>query len=253
MSPVRCHMEEPQFQDRYFNPNADLPYGVAPDDVADAIRDFYTFYTELNGFLLESGFGRIESILRANNALSDFIGNVVTEAVADQSDALIHNQKPDGFPDLLPVENEAYAEQGYEVHHGDEGIETKCSKSNGGWQAHNNEKAWFIVFRYERGDPEESIEEMAPIQFTQVLAGNLDEDDWSHSGRSEGSRRTITSSIISSGMYKLRSNPIYQDPEAITGRGEELIEYQQLQTEFDPVFAEENPEYVTEQQQLGDL
>jgi hypothetical protein len=94
---------------------------------------------------------------------------------------------------------------------------------------------------------------MAPLQFTQVLAGNLDEDDWSHSGRSEESRRTITSSIIASGMHKLRSNPIYQDPDAITGRGEELVHYQQQQAGFDPVFAEENSEYVTEQTELGEV
>lgn len=144
-------MEQPKFKERYFNPDAELPYGAEPENVADAIDEFYTFYSELNEFLLNSGFGRIESILRANNALSDFIGNVVTEAVADQSDALIHNQKPDGFPDLLPVNKAEYAEQDYEVHHGTEGIETKCSKSSGGWQAHNNEEAWFIVFRYERG------------------------------------------------------------------------------------------------------
>jgi hypothetical protein len=246
-------VRQPEFQERCFNPNAELPYGAEPEDVADAIKEFYTFYSELNEFLLESGFGRIESILRANNALSDFVGNVVTEAVADQSDALIHNQKPDGFPDLLPVNGDEYAEQDYEVHHGDDGIETKCSKSNGGWQAHNNEEAWFIVFRYERGDPDEVVEDMAPLQFTQVLAGNLDEDDWSHSGRSEESRRTITSSIIASGMHKLRSNPIYQDPDAITGRGEELVHYQQQQAGFDPVFAEENSEYVTEQTELGEV
>ena len=157
-------MQQPEFQERYFDPSAELPYGAGPEDVADAIKEFYTFYSELNEFLLESGFGRMESILRANNALSDFVGNVVTEAVADQSDALIHNQKPDGFPDLLPVNEDEYAEQDHEVHHGDDGIETKCSKSNGGWQAHNDEEAWFIVFRYERGDPDEVIEDMAPIR-----------------------------------------------------------------------------------------
>lgn len=137
-------MEQPEFKERYFNQSAQLPYGAEPSDIADAIKEFYTFYSELNEFLLNSGFGRIETILRANNALSDFIGNVVTESVADQSDALIHNQKQDGFPDLLPMNNDQYAKEDYEIHHGDEGIETKCSKSNGGWQAHNNEEAWFM-------------------------------------------------------------------------------------------------------------
>ncbi|MFW6436403.1 MAG: hypothetical protein ACOCYZ_02080 [Halococcoides sp.] len=190
--------------------------------------------------------GRIETVLRANNALSDFIGNVATEELANSSDSLIINQKPDGFPDLLPIDHDGYAAQDYEVHHGEHGIETKCSKSKGGWQAHNNEEAWFIVFRYERGDPDADITDMAPIRFTQILAANLNEDDWSHSGRSNDSRRTITSSIIASGMDKLRSNPIYEQPEYITGRAEPRRRYRQNHAEFDPVFAEENPEYLKE-------
>jgi hypothetical protein len=239
-------VQTPEFHEDYFNPNADLPYGVTPGEVRTAIKEFYDFYDDLNRFLMREDHGRIETVLRANNALSDFIGNVATEELAQASDSLIVNQKQDGFPDILPVDNEEYAEQDYEVHHGLEGIETKCSKSNGGWQAHNNEEAWFVVFRYERGDPEEDINEMSPIRLVQVLAGSLNEDDWSHSGRSEESRRTITSSIISSGMYKLRSNPIYEDPDAITGRGEELVEYKQRHATFDPAYAEQHPEYVTE-------
>lgn len=245
-------MQTPEFKERFFNPNAELPYGVTPGEVRDAIKGFYDFYDDLNRFLMREDHGRLETVLRANNALSDFIGNVATEELANSSDALIVNQKPDGFPDLLPVEHDAYAAQDYEVHHGEHGIETKCSKSNGGWQAHNNEEAWFIVFRYERGDAEADINDMAPIRFTQILAANLNEDDWSHSGRSGDSRRTITSSIIASGMDKLRSNPIYEDPEYITGRAEPRERYRRNHAEFDPVFAEENPQYVTEQTELGD-
>ena len=239
-------MERPEFQGNYFNPNANLPYGVTPEEVGEAIREFYDFYGDLNEFLLAEDHGRLETVLRANNALSDFVGNVATEELANVSDALIVNQKPDGFPDLLPIDNDEYAAEDYDIHHGEEGIETKCSKSNGGWQAHNNESAWFIVFRYTRGDPEETIEDMEPIRFVQVLAANLDEDDWSHSGRSDESRRTITSSIVGSGMHKLRSNPIYEDPDAITGRGEKKVEYLQRHATFNPTFADEHPEYVTE-------
>jgi hypothetical protein len=244
-------MQTPEFRERFFNPNAELPYGVTPEEVREAIKGFYDFYDDLNGFLMREDHGRIETVLRANNALSDFIGNAATEELANASDALIVNQKPDGFPDLLPTNNDEYAAQDFEIHHGDHGIETKCSKSNGGWQAHNNEEAWFIVFRYERGDPEADIENMAPIRFVQILAANLQEDDWSHSGRSGDSRRTITSSIIKSGMDKLRSNPIYEDPEYITGLAKPRERYRRNHTEFDPVYADEHPEYVTEQNELG--
>lgn len=239
-------MQRPEFNENWFNPDAELPYGVSPEEIKTTITEFYDFYGDLNEFLLREDHGRIETVLRANNALSDFIGNAATEELAQASDELVINQKQDGFPDVLPRTNNNYAAEEYRVHHGDEGIETKCSKSNGGWQAHNNESAWFVVFRYERGDPDTSVEEMAPIEFTQVLAANLDEDDWSHSGRSDGSRRTITSAIISSGMYKLRSNPVYEDPDAITGRGDELVEYKRRHARFDPEYANAHPEHVIE-------
>lgn len=240
-------MIRPEFHDDWFNPRAELPYGVEPGEVKTAIDEFYDFYGDLNEFLLREDHGRIETLLRANNALSDFVGNIATEELAQASDALIMNQKQDGFPDVLPKDNAEYEDERYRVHHGDEGIETKCSKSNGGWQAHNNEEAWFVVFRYEREEPEvEDITEMEPIQFVQVLAANLTEDDWSHSGRGDESRRTITSSIIGSGMFKLRSNPIYESPDAITGRGAELVEYKERHAQFDPKYADEHPEYVSE-------
>ncbi|MGK2229983.1 MAG: hypothetical protein ACI9QA_000131 [Methanobacteriota archaeon] len=231
-------------QRRPVQPGRGTAVRAGTEEVAEAVRSFYGFYDDLNRFLLDENHGRIETVLRANNALSDFVGNVVTEELADASDSLVVNRKPDAFPDLLPVDRDEYADDGYEIHHGDHGIETKCSKSSGGWQAHNNEEAWFIVFRYERGSPEDEAEEMDPIRFTQVLAASLDEDDWSHSGRGEGSRRTITSSIIVSGMHKLRSNPVYEDPDAITGRGEELVEYRRRHGSFDSEFAERNPEYL---------
>jgi len=239
-------VKRPAFNENWFNPDAELPYGVSPAEIKTTVTEFYDFYSDLNEFLLQEDHGRIETILRANNALSDFIGNAATEELAQASDELIINQKQDGFPDVLPRANDEYAANDYSVHHGDEGIETKCSKSKGGWQAHNNESAWFVVFRYERGDPDAAVEDMDPIEFTQVLAANLDEDDWSHSGRSDDSRRTITSSIIASGMYKLRSNPVYEDPDAITGRGEELVEYKRRHTRFDPEYAENHPEYASD-------
>jgi len=237
-------MKRPQFRERFFNPEAELPYGVTSEEVKIAIQEFYEFYGDLNQFLLAEDHGRIEIILRANNALSDFVGNAATEELAKASDALIINQKQDGFPDILPVGNGDYAAKNYKIHHGSEDIETKCSKSSGGWQAHNNESVWFIVFRYVRGDQESSIEEMEPIRFMQVLAANLDVDDWSHSGRGEDSRRTITSSIIESGMDKLRSNPIYEGPDYISGRARPKERYYRNHAGFDPIFAKYHPEYA---------
>lgn len=245
-------MGSPEFKRRYFNPDAKLPYGVKPEEVADAIKEWYDLYNGLNEYLQSEGHHSIENLLRANNALSDFVGDILTDNLAEASAKLIKNQKQDGFPDILPVDNEEYESKDYRVHHGLEGIETKCSQQNGGWQAHNNEKAWFVIFRYGSIDRDVPPEEMDSVEIIQVLAGQLDEEDWSHSGRSDESRRTITSSIIASGMDKLRSNPIYQKPDAITGKASPKQRYREIQAQFDPVFAEEHPEYATDQTTLGD-
>lgn len=238
-------MSNAEFRERYFNPNATLPYGVEPEEAAEAIEEWYDLYNGLNEYLHSEGHYSIENLLRANNALSDFVGDILTDEFAEASDALIKNQKQDGFPDVLPLDNDEYESNDYRVHHGEAGIETKCSQQNGGWQAHNNEQAWFVIFRYAPIDRDVPPKEMDGVEIIQVLAAQLEEDDWSHSGRSEESRRTITSSIIASGMDKLRSNPIYQKPEAITGKAEPKRRYREHQAEFDPVFAEEHPEYAT--------
>lgn len=245
-------MSKPEFRDRYFNPDATLPYGVTPEEVADAIKEWYDLYNGLNNYLHEEGHHSIENLLRANNALSDFVGDILTDNLAEASDQLVKNQKQDGFPDILPVDNEEYADQDYKVHHGDEGIETKCSQQNGGWQAHNNEAAWFVVFRYGSIDRDVDPEDMESVRIIQVLAAQLKESDWNHSGRSEDSRRTITSSINADGMDKLRSNPIYQTPDAITGHAGPKQRYREQQATFDPVFREENPEYA-DQTTLDDI
>lgn len=242
-------MQRPIFKERYWNTEAELPYGVTPNDFRESITETYQIYGDICEYLLEENHGRIETLIRANNALSDLIGNIATEALAEESDALTHNEKDDGWPDLLSVDH--YDD--YEVMYGEEGIETKCSQSSGGWNAHNNEAGWFVIFRYDRGDPDVSAEDMEPVRFTQILVSHLEEDDWKHSGRSSESRRTITSYVQESGMNKLRANPVYEDPEYITGRVEKKEQFRCHHADFDPVFAEEHPEYATQQAELTDL
>jgi len=239
----------PEFHERYLNPDAELPYGVTTEDFRGAIRETYQIYGDITEYLLEEGHGRIETLIRANNALSDLIGNIATEALADESDALVHNQKPDGWPDLLPVNHyDDYAQM-----YGDEGIETKCSKASGGWNAHNNKEGLFVIFRYVRGDEGANPHEMMPVRFVQVLAAHLEEDDWSHSGRDDESRRTITSAVQERGMDKLRSNPVYQNPEYISGRAQKKEQFRRIHARFDPVFADSHPEYATKEIDLTKL
>ncbi len=50
-----------------------------------------------------------------------------------------------------------------------------------------------------------------PFAFKAVYAARLAEDDWTFSGRSETSRRTITASVTRIGVKKMKENWIYKD------------------------------------------
>ena len=61
----------------------------------------------------------------------------------------------------------------------DKGVEIKTSRQSGGWQGHNPEVGWLIVFRYELANGE------VPTRFVQILAGDLKAEDWSLVGPKE--------------------------------------------------------------------
>lgn len=96
-------------------------------------------------------------------------------------------------------------------------VEVKVSRYAGGWQGHNPEKIWVMVFRY-FNDPHRPERDPRPMaerlqfQIVEVLAAPLEKTDWSAQGRGVGSRRTPTASIIASGVAKLRANWIYRNP-----------------------------------------
>ncbi len=50
-----------------------------------------------------------------------------------------------------------------------------------------------------------------PFRFRKVVGAQLEMKDWKYSGRSETSRRTITSSVMRSGFDKMEANWIYRD------------------------------------------
>lgn len=176
----------------YVNSSADIPYGVTSDDIVDAIRKFYSF-TET----MQDEVGGWKNIVRANNALSDAIGNFLTTALADSVNSICHNEKQYGFPDLLPCDQ--YDD--YSVERGTLGIETKCSKQVGSWQAHNASDIHIMIFRYD----------FDTLEIVQVMCAQLTSDDWNVSpGKNNG--RTRTAAINSNGMNKLRGNAIYENP-----------------------------------------
>ena len=93
---------------------------------------------------------------------------------------------------------------------GEEGIEVKASIQKGGWQGHNPEDCWLMVFRYELG--KQSTSKSVPLTFVEILCAKLLKIDWSFSGRRGESRRTPTASISRSGVEKLRANFLYRLP-----------------------------------------
>jgi len=202
-----------RLKDEFFNPKIKLPYNLKIEEVKQAMLDTYDFLDRINSTLLKHGYDPLEEYMESN-AFSGLISSILIKNIEKNTTCLVKNRYVGGHPDLIPKDK--YPEEG--VLQAEEGIEVKASKQPGGWQGHNPEAGWFMVFRFihEKGQP---------IRFVQVLIAKLEKSDWSFSGRREGSRRTITASITGSGLHKLRSNPIYQDPAYVVAKNRELKEY----------------------------
>lgn len=216
-----------QVVEDYFNYDASLPYGLTVAEVRRAIIDTYDFLFDLN--LVSKGYTRLEDLLLGNSR-SGMVSEILVKNVAENSRTLTRNRKVGGHPDLIPRGKHLNDE----VLHGDEGIEVKTSKQSGGWQGHNPEDAWILVFRYVEDErPDVAPLERKPLEFVQVLCAHVTHDEWSFSGRRGASRRTITASITEVGMDKLRSNPIYQNPAYIVAPNRALREkYESIQRNF---------------------
>lgn len=100
------------------------------------------------------------------------------------------------------------------VHHAQEGIEIKALRYHQGWQGHNPETIWLMVFVFDSNRPTDAMKRVAPKPFRFVLVAGalLTLEDWTFSGRSATSRRTITASVTQSGYQKMVANWIYRAP-----------------------------------------
>ena len=191
----------------------DLPYGLRVTEVRAALEDIYDFLHNVNRFLTERGWDRLEETLMAAT-FSGVISEMVVQSTSKQSASLIRNHYHNGRPDLVPTG--LYPDNA--VLRGEDGVEVKASRHDGGWQGHNIESGWIMIFQYKIDLETMPPEHREPTQFVRVLIAQLEEQDWSFSGRREGSRRTITASILRSGMQKLLSNPLYLDPTYVPRR-----------------------------------
>jgi hypothetical protein len=191
-----------------FNPKADIPYGLTSHHIHLAMNEFIDFLGFINRQLRSKGIDRLETMLMPAN-FSSLVGEFMGSAIPKHCAAIVRNQYHNGHPDLIPAgrfPNDA-------VQHTSEGIEIKASRYLKGWQGHNPEDIWLMVFVFDSNRPSDAIKGVVPKSFRliKVVGARLSKSDWLFSGRSATSRRTITASVASSGYRKMTDNWIYKD------------------------------------------
>jgi hypothetical protein len=153
---------------------------------------------------------RLESFLMPAN-FSSMVGEFMAAAIPKYCKAILKNRYHNGHPDLVPQGHYP----GDSVLHGPEGIELKASRHLSGWQGHNPEDVWLMVYVFDANSSRDEALgiEPKPFRFVKVIGARLKKSDWQFSGRSSTSRRTITASVKRSGFEKMEANWIYRASE----------------------------------------
>jgi len=197
----------PQLNANGFNPKAKLPYGLHVDHIRAAMNNFLDFLGFINQQLHSRDMQRIETILMPAN-FSSIVGELVAASIPRTCTTLVKNRYHNGHPDLIPAKmfpNDA-------IQYSHRGIEIKASRYLKGWQGHNPENIWLMVFVFDSNRPDDTAKNLPPkpFRFVQVVGARLTKEDWLFSGRSATSRRTITASVTESGYRKMMRNWIYK-------------------------------------------
>lgn len=190
-----------------FNPNAQIPYGVKSDHIRKAMEEFIDFLGFINAQLHSKKIERLESFLMPAN-FSSIVGEFMAAAIPKLCKTVVRNKYHNGHPDIIPASHYP----GDSILHGPEGIEIKGSRHHSGWQGHNAEECWLMVFVFDANTSRDAGQgiEPKPFRFVKVVGAKLLRDDWQFSGRSATSRRTITASVKRSGFDKMEANWIYR-------------------------------------------
>jgi hypothetical protein len=186
-----------------FNLSADLPYNLEIAHLHSAMNEFLEFLGFLNSQLYTRHIPRLETMLMAAS-FSGMVGEFMSSTIPKQCRTLVKNRYHNGHPDLLP----AGLFTNDKAQHANQGLEIKASRYLRGWQGHNPEDTWLMVFVFDSNRPPD--ETPKPFRFVKVVGAELTKSDWLFSGRSEKSRRTITASVTESGYLKMMSNWIYR-------------------------------------------
>jgi hypothetical protein len=190
-----------------FNANTVLPYGLTTAHIRSALTEFLDFLCFINTQLATRQLPRLESFLMPAN-FSSIVGEFMASTIPKYCPTLSRNAYHNGHPDLVPTG----AYPGNSVQHGDRGIEIKGSRHENGWQGHNPEDVWLMVFVFDGNTSRDAALGIAPkpFRFVKVVGAELTQADWQFSGRSATSRRTITASVKRSGFEKMEANWIYR-------------------------------------------
>ena len=180
----------------HFNPFTVLPYGLTTTHIYQSMVDFLNCIEIINESLQNNGFKTLQELMTPAS-FSDFVGEFIIGRLPLYCSTLAKNSYHNGHPDLLP--KDLYPQNSCQ--YGTEGIEIKASKNKSGWQGHNPEAIFLMVFVYN----------CIPFSFKNVIAGQLSKEDWNFYGRSETSRRTPNATVLSSGIKKMKDNWVYEN------------------------------------------
>ena len=141
-------------------------------------------------------------------SFSSLVGEFMNVRIPLFCQSVVKNRFHNGHPDLVPLghyPNDA-------VQHSTVGIEVKGSRNRSGWQGHNAENIWLMVFIFDANSANDEADALKkgvspiarPFRFVEVLGAQLEFEDWQFSGRGEASRRTITATVKPSGYILIR-------------------------------------------------
>lgn len=198
-----------------FNVNCHIPYGLTSAHIKSSLDDYIDFLSFMNRQLITKKIPRLETFLMPAG-FSSFVGEFMNVRIPLYCETLVKNKYHNGHPDLIPAGR--FPDDS--VQHSTVGIEVKGSRNRSGWQGHNPESVWLMVFVFDANSSNDEAQAIKrgrqpvarPFKFVEVLGAQLQHDDWQFSGRSATSRRTITATIKPSGYEKMAANWIYRDP-----------------------------------------
>lgn len=198
-----------------FNPKAQIPFGLTPKHVYAAMCDFIEFFSVIDAQLRAKGMNTLENtVMQAN--FSSMIGEFICARLPKHCKTVVRNRYHNGHPDILPAGK--YPNDAAQ-HAGRDGIEIKASRYLQGWQGHNAEDVWLMVFVFQSGREGPKVRKPPAFKFLLVAGALLSKSDWLFAGRSETSRRTITASVTKQGAAKMMENWIYKCAELRQGKG----------------------------------